>query len=121
MHFILLRGPERITSARSASVIRFWWGDKKNPLFRKPNGRCPSGFLYAAAASASELTPASAAYKKNRLTAVFAKKGILFGGPERIRTAVGGFADLSLATRPQDQIRGAGGRPGRGCKNRAND
>ena len=23
-------------------------------------------------------------------------------GPERIRTAVGGFADLSLATRPQD-------------------
>jgi len=26
----------------------------------------------------------------------------LLGGPERIRTAVQGFADLCLATRPQD-------------------
>jgi len=25
-------------------------------------------------------------------------------GPERIRTAVAGFADLSLATRPQDPV-----------------
>ncbi len=28
----------------------------------------------------------------------------LFGGLERIRTAVGAFAELSLATRPRDQI-----------------
>lgn len=28
-----------------------------------------------------------------------------FGGPERIRTAVQGFADLCLATRPQDLIK----------------
>jgi hypothetical protein len=26
------------------------------------------------------------------------------GGPERIRTAVGAFAELCLATRPQDQF-----------------
>jgi len=29
---------------------------------------------------------------------------VLFGGPERIRTAVRGFADLCLATRPQDRF-----------------
>ena len=28
----------------------------------------------------------------------------LLRGPERIRTAVAGFADLSLATRPQDPV-----------------
>ena len=27
-----------------------------------------------------------------------------FGGPERIRTAVGAFAELCLATRPQDLL-----------------
>ena len=27
---------------------------------------------------------------------------VIFRGPERIRTAVGAFAELSLATRPQD-------------------
>ena len=28
------------------------------------------------------------------------------GGPERIRTAVGAFAELCLATRPQDHFTG---------------
>jgi len=36
--------------------------------------------------------------QKNAFMAVF----IIYRGPERIRTAVGAFAELSLATRPQD-------------------
>ena len=31
--------------------------------------------------------------------------GMLFGGRERIRTAVQGFADLCLATRPLDHFK----------------
>ena len=41
------------------------------------------------------------------------KKGLLsnpFGGPDQIRTGVEAFAELCLATRPQDQI---------GCENKA--
>lgn len=36
-----------------------------------------------------------------------------FGGPERIRTAVEAFAELCLATRPQDHFSVAG------CENKA--
>jgi hypothetical protein len=32
----------------------------------------------------------------------------LYRGPERIRTAVGAFAELCLATRPQDLVRNVG-------------
>ena len=39
---------------------------------------------------------------KNPANHQLAGLGILFRGPERIRTAVGAFAELCLATRPQD-------------------
>ena len=35
---------------------------------------------------------------------VLNRLALLFRGPERIRTAVGAFAELCLATRPQDPI-----------------
>ena len=40
---------------------------------------------------------------KKRATKKAAEAAFL-RGPERIRTAVAGFADLSLATRPQDPV-----------------
>ncbi len=46
----------------------------------------------------------------NKKPAIKAGFLLLFGGPERIRTAVRAFAELCLATRPQDQL------PLRGCK-----
>ena len=45
-------------------------GDSTKGIIRKPAGLRPPGFLFATAASASELAPASAPNKKNRLTAV---------------------------------------------------
>lgn len=38
----------------------------------------------------------------SKLCSSFAKAKEVKGGPERIRTAVGAFAELCLATRPQD-------------------
>ena len=60
--------------------------DEELSVIHEEKGFCPQG-LYQ--------------NKKHPFEVLFA----FFGGPERIRTAVEAFAELCLATRPQDPFR----------------